>query len=90
MVPPAKVSLRQRPGKPGLGHKPTARRGSFRARRSTSNVALWTTGFGADEVTGHGFQATARTMLHERLRFSPDATERWAHAVRDSLGRAYK
>jgi len=47
-------------------------------------------GFPADEVTGHGFRATARTMLHERLGFSPDVIEaQLAHSVRDSLGRAY-
>ncbi len=47
-------------------------------------------GFPADEVIGHGFRATARTMLHERLGFSPDVIEaQLAHTVRDSLGRAY-
>ena len=47
-------------------------------------------GYGAEEVTGHGFRATARTMLHERLGFSPDVIEaKLAHSVRDSLGRAY-
>lgn len=36
------------------------------------------------------FRATARTMLHERLDFSPDVIEaQLAHSVRDSLGRAY-
>jgi integrase len=47
-------------------------------------------GFSADEVTGHGFRATARTMLHERLFFSPDVIEaQLSHSARDSLGRAY-
>jgi integrase len=47
-------------------------------------------GFPADEVTVHGFRATARTVLHERLGFSPDVTEaQLAHSVRDSLGSAY-
>jgi integrase len=41
-------------------------------------------------VTGHGFRATARTMLHERLGFDPNIIEaQLAHSVRDSLGRAY-
>ena len=31
------------------------------------NAALRAVGFPADEVTGHGFRATARTMLAERL-----------------------
>jgi integrase len=57
---------------------------------NTINAALRAMGFGADEVTGHGFRATARTMLHERLGFSPDVIEaQLAHSVRDSLGRAY-
>ena len=57
---------------------------------NTLNAALRSMGFAADEVTGHGFRATARTMLHERLGFSPDVIEaQLAHSVRDSLGRAY-
>lgn len=57
---------------------------------NTVNAALRTLGFSADEVTGHGFRATARTMLHERLGYSPDVIEaQLAHTVRDSLGRAY-
>lgn len=57
---------------------------------NTINAALRAMGFSADEVTGHGFRATARTMLHERLGFSPDVIEaQLAHSVRDSLGRAY-
>jgi integrase len=57
---------------------------------NTVNAALRAMGFSADEVTGHGFRATARTMLHERLGFSPDVIEaQLAHTVRDSLGRAY-
>lgn len=47
-------------------------------------------GFPADEVTGHGFRATARTMLHERLGFDPNVIEaQLAHSVRDNRGRAY-
>jgi integrase len=57
---------------------------------NTVNAALRAMGFSADEVTGHGFRATARTMLHERLGFDPDVIEaQLAHSVRDSLGRAY-
>ena len=57
---------------------------------NTINAALRAMGFAADEVTGHGFRASARTMLHERLGFSPDVIEaQLAHSVRDSLGRAY-
>jgi integrase len=57
---------------------------------NTINAALRAMGFEATEVTGHGFRATARTLLHERLGFDPDVIEaQLAHSVRDSLGRAY-
>lgn len=58
---------------------------------STVNAALRAMGFSTDEVTGRGFRATARTMLHERLGFDPHAIEaQLARAVQDALGRAYK
>lgn len=42
------------------------------------------------ELTGHGWRAVARTMLHERLGYVPDVIERQlAHAVKDSNGTAY-
>lgn len=54
------------------------------------NAVMRAMGFAKDEVTGHGFRATARTMLHERLNFDPNVIEaQRAHSVRDSLGRAY-
>lgn len=57
---------------------------------NTINAAMRAMGFAKDEVTGHGFRATARTMLHERLNFDPNVIEaQLAHSVRDSLGRAY-
>jgi integrase len=57
---------------------------------NTINAALRAMGFSADEVTGHGFRATARTMLQERLGFDPDVIDaQLAHSVRDNLGRAY-
>jgi len=41
-------------------------------------------------MTGHGFRATARTILDEVLHFRPDIIEhQLAHAVRDPNGRAY-
>lgn len=57
---------------------------------NTINAALRTLGFPADEMTAHGFRATARTILAERLNV-PDAVieAQLAHAVGDSLGRAY-
>lgn len=57
---------------------------------NTINAALRTMGFPADEVTGHGFRATARTMLAERLGVAETVIEaQLAHSVKDSLGRAY-
>jgi len=45
---------------------------------------------GKDEQTGHGFRATARTILDEKLRVRPDIIEhQLGHTVRDPLGRAY-
>ena len=54
------------------------------------NAALRAMGFEADEVTGHGFRATARTLAAERLGLAADVVEaQLAHSVKDSLGRAY-
>jgi integrase len=53
-------------------------------------VALITMGFTSDQQTWHGFRATARTMLAERLNYEPSVIEaQLAHSVPDSLGRAY-
>ena len=52
--------------------------------------ALRRMGFAKDEMTGHGFRATARTILAERLDVPSELIEaQLAHAVSDSLGRAY-
>ena len=57
---------------------------------NTVNASLRRLGFDKDEITGHGFRAMARTLIHEVLQFSPDAIEaQLAHAVPDRLGRAY-
>ena len=43
-----------------------------------------------NELTGHGWRACARTLLHENLHYLPEVIEhQLAHAVPDSLGRAY-
>lgn len=53
-------------------------------------VALISMGYTPDIQTWHGFRATARTMLAERLEFDPLLIEaQLAHAVRDANGRAY-
>lgn len=46
--------------------------------------------YGKDEVTAHGFRATASTLLNESGRFSADAIERaLAHQDPDPVRRAY-
>lgn len=53
-------------------------------------TALIAMGYTADIQTWHGFRATARTMLAERLEFDPLLIEaQLAHSVRDANGRAY-
>lgn len=57
---------------------------------NTVNQALRRMGFEKDEISGHGFRAMARTLLHEVLGFLPDPIEaQLAHAVPDRLGMAY-
>lgn len=47
-------------------------------------------GITAEEMTGHGWRATARTILDEVLRYPVEIIEhQLAHAVKDPLGRAY-
>ncbi|WP_250481418.1 integrase arm-type DNA-binding domain-containing protein [Caballeronia sp. NCTM5] len=55
------------------------------------NAALRRMGFDTKtEITGHGFRAMARTILHEQLRFPSEVIEhQLAHKVPDSLGTAY-
>jgi integrase len=53
-------------------------------------TALITLGYTPDVQTWHGFRATARTMLAERLDCEPLVIEaQLAHAVKDANGRAY-
>jgi integrase len=57
---------------------------------NTVNQALRAMGYDSETVSGHGFRATARTMLHETLNFTPDAIEaQLGHTVPDRLGTAY-
>lgn len=55
------------------------------------NAALRRMGFDTKtEITGHGFRAMARTILHEQLRFPSEVIEhQLAHKVADALGTAY-
>lgn len=57
---------------------------------NTLNAALRRLGYAQDEVTSHGFRATASTLLNESGKFSPDAIERaLAHQDPDPVRRAY-
>ncbi|QBQ97914.1 tyrosine-type recombinase/integrase [Paraburkholderia pallida] len=55
------------------------------------NAALRRLGYDTrSEITGHGFRAMARTILHEDLEHNPEVIERQlAHSVPDRLGEAY-
>jgi integrase len=54
------------------------------------NAALRRLDIASSTASGHGFRATARTLLDEVLGFRVDLIEaQLAHAVRDPLGRAY-
>lgn len=67
---------------PRTGERPMSDNGVLSALRRM--------GFPSDEMTGHGFRAMARTMLAERLNVDEAIIEaQLAHAVKDSLGRAY-
>jgi integrase len=67
---------------PRTGERPMSDNGILSALRRM--------GFPKDEMTGHGFRAMARTLLAERLGVDEAVIEaQLAHAVRDSLGRAY-
>ena len=57
---------------------------------NTVRGALRRMGYGNDDMTAHGFRATARTLIAERLGIAPEVIEaQLAHAVADALGRAY-
>ena len=77
----------------GLGRYvfPGARTASRPMSDAAINAALRRMGFDTKaEVTGHGFRATARTLLHEQLHYPPEVIEhQLAHRVPDTLGTAY-
>lgn len=58
---------------------------------SAINAALKRMGYDTQkDITGHGFRAMARTILHERLDIKPEIIEhQLAHKVPDTLGAAY-
>lgn len=57
---------------------------------NTINACFRRMGFDGETITGHGFRATARTILDEVLHQRVDFIEhQLAHAVKDPNGRAY-
>lgn len=58
---------------------------------NTVNAALRTMGYDTrEDITGHGFRATARTMIREHLGWDPDVIERHlAHVSDEELGGSY-
>ena len=65
-------------------------RGSGCMSENTVSMAYRAMGYTRDQVTPHGFRATARTLLDEVLGYRIEWIEQQlAHAVKDVLGRAY-
>ena len=57
---------------------------------NTVRGALRRMGYGNDDMTAHGYLATARTMIAERLGIATEVMEaQLAHSVADALGWAY-
>jgi len=57
---------------------------------NTLNTALRRMGFGASEMTSHGFRATFSTLANESGLWNPDAIERaLAHVEENDTRRAY-
>lgn len=69
---------------------PSLHTGERPMSENTVNVALRRMGYDRETMTAHGFRAMARTMIAERLGVPAEVIEaQLAHAVGDSLGRAY-
>jgi integrase len=80
--------------KPVSGHGryifPSARGASRPLSENGVRTALRTLGYTNEQMTPHGFRATARTLLDEVLGVRVDLIEhQLAHAVSDANGRAY-
>ena len=76
------------------GHRPyvfAGRTPKMPMSENTVNAALRRLGYNTQkEMTGHGFRAMARTILHEQLHVAPEVIEhQLAHQVPDNLGTAY-
>ncbi len=79
---------------PLTGHRQYVFPGARSPKRPMSEnallAALRNLGYTKEQMTPHGFRATARTLLDEELGFPPHLIEhQLAHAVKDANGRAY-
>lgn len=80
---------------PLSGHREFVFQGGHDPKKAMSeaaiNASLKRMGYDTQtQITGHGFRAMARTILHERLNIDPHIIEhQLAHAVPDNLGGAY-
>jgi integrase len=80
---------------PFSGHREYVFQGGHDPKKAMSeaaiNAALKRMGYDTKtQITGHGFRAMARTILHERLGMDPHIIEhQLAHKVPDALGMAY-
>ena len=80
---------------PFSGHGEFVFQGGHDPKKAMSEAAINATlkrmGYNTQtQITGHGFRAMARTILHERLNIDPHIIEhQLAHAVPDNLGGAY-
>jgi len=69
---------------------PSVRSGARCMSENTLNAALRRMGFKNEDMTSHGFRASASSMLNESGLWNPDAIERQlAHIDGDSVRRAY-
>jgi integrase len=70
---------------------PNVRTAARMMSEATVNAALRRLGYDTrTEISGHGFRAMARTILHEELNQKPEVIEhQLAHSVPDALGTAY-
>ena len=79
---------------PLTGHRQYIFPGARSPRRPMSEnallAALRNLGYTKEQMTPHGFRATARTLLDEELNYPPHLIEhQLAHSVKDANGRAY-
>jgi len=69
---------------------PSARGASRSLSENGVRTALRTLGYTNEQISPHGFRATARTILDEILNYPVDWIEhQLAHSVKDANGRAY-